>query len=232
MATSNQAIPHAPMTDLHAARVTGCAGPWFYLANPADTNAAPSRALCAASCLLAPVEGDLVLYSAPQPLPVMAGTSPSGHRAAYIVAVLARAEANTGRLTLPGGAAIEASNGNVRMVGGQVGLCGRNDVAIETPALQVTTVVTHLRTSRLEATATMLRGQIGSIELMASRVTSTLGRVWQTMQDSFRQVSGVDDTRAGRVRLQVAQQAHIQARHVTLLAEEHVKIDGAKVDLG
>lgn len=229
---STQPLHHAPMTDLRAARVTGLAGPWYYLGHPADMAAHGDPALCAASCLLAPEEGDLVLYSAPQPLPIMAGASQACHRAAYIVAVLARADTDGGQIKLPGGASIEASDGNVRLMGERIDLCARRDVAVEAPAFEVRSVITRLRSSQLDATVTALRARLGSLDIMASRITAAFGRVWQTVQDSFRHVTGVDDTRAGRVRWQVAQQAHMQARHVTLLADDHVKIDGARLDLG
>lgn len=229
---ATQTLHQFPMSDLRAARVTGVAGPWFFLADPADTGTSVDRALCAASCLLTPVQDDFVLYSAPQPVPAMTGAGLAGHRAAYIVAVLFRANADAGRIDLPGGAAIEASNGNMRMVGEQLELSARSDIAIDTPAIDIHSVVASLRASQVDTTAAALRARLGSMDLMASRVTATFGRVWQTMQDSFRQVAGLDDTRAGRVRWQVATQTHVQARHITLLAEEHVKIDGAKVDLG
>lgn len=229
---STQAMHHTLLTDLRTARVTGLAGPWYYLGHFGDNSVPADRALCAASCLLQPEEGDLVLYSAPQPLPVMTGASPAGHRASYIVAVLARAESNAGRLRLPGGAAIESADGNMRLVGDQLGLNGRREIAVDTPALNVRSVIARLRASGLDATSTSIRVTFGTLNMMGSRITATCGRVWQTMQDSFRQVAGVDDTRAGRVRWQVAQQAHVQARHVTLLADEHVKIDGARLDLG
>jgi hypothetical protein len=45
-------------------------------------------------------------------------------------------------------------------------------------------------------------------------------------------LENLDETRAGRMRLQVAERFHLKARHASVIAEGQVKIDAEKIDLG
>ena len=45
-------------------------------------------------------------------------------------------------------------------------------------------------------------------------------------------MENLDETRAGRVRLQVKDRFHLTSRHASVIAEGQVKIDAEKIDLG
>jgi hypothetical protein len=72
----------------------------------------------------------------------------------------------------------------------------------------------------------------GTISTVAQQMTSTVGRLIQRARDSVRWIDNADETRAGRVRMQVEERMHVTARHATILAEGQVKIDADKIDLG
>jgi hypothetical protein len=203
------------------ATVTGRADKWFFL-NAAE--ATVERALRADSCLIEPDCGDTVL--------VCNGGAMGANTASYILAVLVRAEAASASLILPGGVALNTDRGNLQVNAVRVELNASDSVALEAPTIAMSGLSGKLKFHRLTSSIQEVQASFGVVNTLAQSVTSTIGRLVQKTRDSFRWTENVDETRAGRMRLQVEERFHLKAKHATLLAEGQVKIDGAKIDLG
>lgn len=200
--------------------VSGCADDWFFVDGVNGGNGC-QRALRAASCLLEPQLGDTVLLCTGG-----AGVAP------YILAILARASSSGGTLTLPGGGAIVSDDGRLRLAARRVELAADECVTLAAPRLEVLAADGELRFAHLGASAKTLDARVGVLSLVASSVTSSVGRLVQKARDCFRFTENLDETRAGRLRLKVDGRYQLDAGHAAILAEGLVKIDGEKIDLG
>ena len=192
------------------ATVRGRVGQWFFF----DAGSgAVQQALRAQSCLIEPDCGDTVL--------ACAGDDKS---AAYILAVLTRADAASATLALPGGAALHTDRGALRVEAAQV--------ALHAPEIVMEGARGEMRFERVDASIRYLHAGLGAVSTVAQQITTTAGRLIQRARDSLRWIDNADETRAGRVRVRVDERMHVSARHATILAEGQVKIDASKIDLG
>ncbi len=180
----------------------------------------------AASCLLEPRVGDLVLIIAPD-------DDPGG----YILAVLERPEAGAGPaiLSAPGGGdlAIRAPAGRVRIEAGEgLELC--------TPAaLELRADETRLQSRSvklfIDECAAMIRSAFASltklthvgevVELLVSRFT-------QHSEHSTRVIAGLDHTQAEDVDLRAGNNVHVRSERTVVNGREVVKLDGGQIHLG
>jgi hypothetical protein len=199
---------HQPLPALRSAMITGQADKWFFLGG--DNAATGERALRAESCLLQPELGDTVL--------VCSGVVVGVTTVSYVLAVLSRTDPQQGALMLPGGATLTADNGSLSIAARQIDLAGQQALKLQAPQLAITAV---------QASMTF-----NSLNTIAQTITTTVGRLLQRATDSFRWTQNLDESRAGRMRLQVSERLHIKAKHASMIAEGQVKIDGEKIDLG
>lgn len=211
---------------LVCATVTGQADKWFFLGDIDSQNqgALVERALRADSCLIAPECGDTVL--------VCKGVAVGVTAVSFILAVLFRAHPSSGVLELPGGAKICANNGGLALVATEIEIEGQSAVAITAPRVKVVAFSGDLQFKKLRTSILDLRGVMGNVITVTQNMTSTVGRLVQKATDSFRWTENLDESRAGRMRLQVAERFHLKSRHASVIAEGQVKIDGQKIDLG
>jgi hypothetical protein len=202
---------------LVSATVTGQADKWFFLGGA-------ERALRADSCLIAPECGDTVL--------VCKGVTVGVTSVPYILAVLSRAHPSRGVLALPGGAAVSAEEGRLSFNATEIAVQGHQSVSISSPRIAMQAAEGDMQFVNLRTSIKNLRSVLGSVTTVAQNINSTVGRLLQKATNSFRWTEGLDETRAGRMRLQVAERFHLKARHASVIAEGQVKIDAEKIDLG
>ncbi len=205
---------------LVSATVTGQADKWFFLGGSEGAD----RALRADSCLIAPECGDTVL--------VCKGVTVGVTSVPYILAVLSRAHPSHGVLALPGGAAITAADGRLSFTATQIAMEGAQSVSVSAPRVDMKAVEGDMQFVSLRTSIKDLRGVLGSVTTVAQSINSTVGRLLQKATNSFRWTENLDETRAGRMRLQVAERFHLKSRHASVIAEGQVKIDAEKIDLG
>ena len=227
---NNSVLQASPAADssigLVCATVTGQADKWFFLCgiDLQGQETLVDRALRADSCLIAPECGDTVL--------VCKGVAVGVTAVSFILAVLSRAHPSSGVLELPGGAKICASNGGLALVATEVGIEGQSAITITAPRVKVAAAAGEVQFNSLRASILELRCVLGNVTTVAQSMTSTVGRLVQKATDSFRWTENLDESRAGRMRLQVAERFHLKSRHASVIAEGQVKIDGQKIDLG
>ena len=206
--TSQTLDAHQSVLGLRSAVIAGQADKWFFLSS--DQAANGERALRAESCLLQPESGDTVL--------VCSGVAVGVTSVSYILAVLSRTEPQQGALMLPGGASLKADNGNLSVAAKNIDLAGEQSLRLQAPQLAITAAQADMT--------------FNTLNTIAQNITTTVGRLLQKARDSFRWTQNLDESRAGRVRMQVAERLHIQAKHASVIAQGQVKIDGEKIDLG
>lgn len=199
------------------ATIAGRVGTWFFLSGASPE---PERAQRAASCLIEPERGDKVLVSH------------AGDGSAYILAVLSRVEPDKAELVLPGGVALNAEAGALTVQARKIDLQASEDATIQAPSVTLGGIQGTVRFQRLETAAQTLRAHFGAVHGLAQSVTTVVGRLVQRVGDSLRWIDEVDETRAGRVRMQVQDRFDVEARHASMHAAGQVKIDGEKIDLG
>lgn len=213
------------------ATVTGAAGAWFFL----DGSTRPDRALRAESCLLAPEVGDLVLvnmHNSTANSDALNSVSLLGS-APFILAVLSRPQSVSGVLMLPGGSRLVAGEGgNFQVVANTIQLDASASLGLAAPELKVRSVRAELMFGHLITMAQAVQARLGSLHCIAQNATSVVSRLVVRAVNSFRQIEQLDDSRSGRVRMQVAERFALQAGHASVQAKGHVKIDGEKIDLG
>jgi hypothetical protein len=168
----------------------------------ADSSGRYLRAKRAAACLLAPEAGDVALFY-------------EGPRGAFILSVLEKA----------GEASTLSFSGDVRLVsGGKAAISGRE--------VDVSGVSGTVRFVDLSVTSKGLKLSLDKTVCLARTVESTLGNVVQRMKYCFRQVSEVETLKAGSVRQFIADRFYQRSRNTAILADERVKVDGDKIELG
>ncbi len=188
------------------------------------TESGPHVCQSAASCLVRPENGDMVLVAMP------------GHpkETAYILAVLERAETDTVmEIDLRSGARLEAKNGTVAIEAG-TGLRLSAGVQLEVSAQKISIVsdaahwLTHtfsLLGKTVEAVCSVLRE--------SSKERETVSETWtQRLGDSYRHIEELDETQAGTSRTLARETALLHGRVSYVQAEEFVKLDGQEVHLG
>ncbi|MFO7561805.1 MAG: DUF3540 domain-containing protein [Enhygromyxa sp.] len=180
----------------------------------------------AASCLLEPQVGDLVLIIAPE-------DDPGG----YILAVLERPQAGAAPaiLSAPGGGdlAIRAPAGRVRVEASE-GLELRTPAALELHADE-TRLQSRSVKLFIDECAAVIRSAFASLtklthvgevfELLVSRFT-------QHSDHSTRVIAGIDHTQAEEVDLRAGNNVHVRSERTVVNGREVVKLDGGQIHLG
>ena len=201
---------------LSCALVTGRSGEWLLLGPPAPV----ARARRAESCLLDPERGDMVLLCHGQP------------GSAYIIAVLSRPRAADATLTVPARTTLRAAGGELRIEAARIGIDAAEALDLSSPELRASALRGDLSFERLHTCVAEVEARFGVVSTLARRISTTALRMVNKARDSFRWIGGVDETRAGRMRLRVDARLHVEAEHAELKARGRVHIDGEHIDLG
>lgn len=211
---------------LHIATVTGRADKWVFVGGPSEP------ALRAESCLLEPDTGDLVLVCPALPaMPPTEGVAASVS-VPYVLAVLSRAPSSSATLTLPGGARIDTTGGEMKLSATHIALDGRERVSTATQELALESVTATLSTCHANTRIGTLDAGIDRLTLVARSFVSTIGRLIVRAKDSTRWIDGTDELRASHARWRVSEDAHLNTRNTTLVSEAITRIDGSKIELG
>tara|TARA_R110000851_G_scaffold333533_1_gene515365 strand:- start:207294 stop:207953 length:660 start_codon:yes stop_codon:yes gene_type:complete len=201
---------------LGTATVTGMSGDHFLLSDP-DL----SRGQLAASCLLTPATGDTVLV-----------THAIDNSTCFILAILQRNDPDSGSLSLPGGTQLHANQAGLELQTRNLHLNSTSHLHLNSSTLDINAVHSNVRVKHWQSWFETIESCAVNVSFTAKTLSSQVGRLIQRLKESFRKTDGLDETRAGRVRVSVEDHHHIEAGHVTHTAKGFVKIDGQKIDLG
>jgi hypothetical protein len=145
------------------------------------------------------------------------------HRPGEGTRIVARAHgdlelATAGKLTLHGDAGVEIHSARALRV----------DVAeleARTRRAEIEAGDVELRAATSSVTLERLRTTVGVLEVRAQRIVERAGEV-------FREVKGLAQTRAGRIKLLAEHALDLVGRHAELRASEDVKVKGERIYLG
>lgn len=174
----------------------------------------------AASCLVDPGPGDRVLVA-------VLG------REAFVLAVLARDD---------GAAATTiAADGDVHLVarGGRVSIQGTEGVALSGAEVTASASRISLAADALDLAGRTLslvvdlaHTRVGAAKLVARTADAVLDRLFVRAERAFRQVEGLDQTRAGQIDIVAKDCALLRGEHTIVGADGMLKVDGEQVHIG
>lgn len=179
----------------------------------------PIAALKASGCLLVPGPGDLVL---------LAEVPPHG---AFLLNVLSQA-APGARLELPGDAEIQAPHGTLSLRAAHLELAGGASATLEAPRVQVRGEQGAVAFQSLKATLRTLDVVARTLALTADQVSRVVDRVTERVRHCIRWIDGWEEVRARALRLRVDERYLLQAQRAAILADEEVKVDAKRINLG
>lgn len=184
-----------------------------------ENEAAVYQGRRAASCLMEVAPGDMVLavVNGPQ---------------AWVVEVLERS--GQGRLTLrcDEGLELAAGEAGVRISGGRIDLAASREIRTASPAWTLETETAQVRAGSLNVVSRAVNGVLGRLRLAAAVAESTVGRLVQRARTALRAVEGLDRQRAGKLRVEVDEDWTLHAADAQLRAQEKIRMDAKKIDLG
>jgi len=177
----------------------------------------------AASCLLDPEPGDVVLaYLGGQSVRSgqagqdgRGGPGWQGGQRAYVLSVLEKAEPSS-TLSFPGDVSLKSP--------GRASLSGRE--------LDMSAVSGSLSFVDLSVASSSLRMRLNKAVCLARSVETTVGSLVQRLTRSFRQVAETETLRAGAVRQFITDRFFQRSGNATILADGKVKVDADKIELG
>jgi|GEM_PF-4884762 len=184
-----------------------------------ETEIAVYPARRAASLLMEVAPGDLVLA-------VVSG------RQAWAVEVLERASDSRPTLRCDAGLEIAAGAEGLRVAGARLEFEAALEISSSSPAWTLETETARVRVSSLSLVGRAVNAALGRLRLAASVADSVVGRLTQRAKTALRTVDGLDRHRAGKLRVEVAEDWTLHAANAQLKAKGKVRVDGEKIDLG
>jgi hypothetical protein len=175
----------------------------------------------AASCLIEPEPGDLVLVAG------------DGREHVYILAVLERAGDGPARLSVEGDLAIQVRRGHFSVSSSHgIDLVTATDVKIAGSGLDVRAERGRVFLAELSYIGGKILAQAERVKLLAGIFDSVLERFAQKVKRSYRVVEEMDHLRSGQISYRAEKNMDLRARNALLTAEELVKLDGDQIHLG
>jgi len=180
------------------------------------------RARTAASCLLAPDQGDQVLLSE------------DNFGRTYVLAVLERPEGSAeNRLSLTGPTRLEVTGGDLTLTAENgIGLASPAHIGLASAELQVQAARAEMGLEEAHLAGRSLSASIETIRTVARRMDSFVAHWVQRMSSCFRYVREHDETQAASARQLVEGTLTVQTGNSVHTAEGHVKIDAEQIHLG
>jgi hypothetical protein len=166
----------------------------------------------AAGCLLQPEAGDEVFC---------AGTEDGRY---YILSVLTRADSQA-LAHLSAGDHVEWKGLTCRVDFKESIECRAPRTELTTDRAQATFDQASLLGGRLACTVRSMRLVANNVELKAGSILERAGRV-------YRRIADFEESQIGRVRMLVEDVFFVKAKNAKLKADQHVSVNGEKIELG
>ncbi|MFO0587747.1 MAG: DUF3540 domain-containing protein [Polyangiaceae bacterium] len=174
----------------------------------------------AASCLLAPEEGDEVLLAV---VP---------DRGVFVLAVLERA-GDGARLQVDGDLEIQAASGRVVIAAKDgVDLVSTGRIGITSDTMHLTSRAAEIVLDNLSVLGAALQARVTQVKVVAESIDQAAGRLTQRLQRAYRFVAEMEQVRAGRVDIAAEKTVNVHAENTVVTAAELVKVDGGQIHLG
>lgn len=187
----------------------------------ARTEEGEHRARRAASCLLEPEVGDLVLLA----------VATDGR--SYVLAVLEREEGAAGSIVADGDLTIKLGKGRFAVAAQEgVELVSGKDVSVVSGDLRVNAVDGTVALTRLSFLGDVVRAEIAKAKVLAGSFDTIAERISQKVKRAYRIVEETDHLRAEAVDYVAKKTMSLRGQNALVTAEELVKVDGDQIHLG
>lgn len=178
------------------------------------------RARRAVSCLVEPIERDVVLVAV------------AASAAAWVLSVLERDAAPT-RLAVDGDLEIATSVGRVSIAAQHgIDLASPRDVTLVAGALHATAVEGSLSIDTLTMLASLVRAEIERVKASGAAIDVAFDRSSERLGNAYRSVEGLDQVKAGRIEYAAKESLALHGENALVTADELVKIDGEQIHVG
>lgn len=174
----------------------------------------------ATSCLIAPALGDTVLLAT------------DGDRA-WIIAVLERVEAGPLAIESEQDIVIKSGAGKLSLQAAQgISIASDARLELQADALQLRAREGNILVEQLTWLGKSALAHLGRVEWVGNMLEAVSERMRITTRQSFREVEGLEQVRAGMLDQRVEGTATLHADNTIISARELVKLDGGQVHLG
>lgn len=186
-----------------------------------ETEGGEISAKRAASCLLEPAPGDMVLVAI------------ASADQAYVLAVLEREEGAPGRISVDGDLDVELRRGRFRVTAEEgVTLASAKDVSVVGSGVNVRAITSEVALQSLSFLSTVVRAEVEKAKLLAGSLDSVLDRLSQRVKRAYRVVEESDHLRATRVDYVAKETMGLHGANTLVTAEELVKLEGEQIHVG
>lgn len=186
-----------------------------------ETDSGEIEAKRAASCLLEPAPGDMVIVAT------------GGAGQAYVLAVLEREEGAPGRIVLDGNLDLQVRRGRFAVAADEgVALVSPKDVSVVSSSVNVRAITGEVALQTFSFLSTFVRAEVEKAKLLAGSLDSVLDRFSQRVKRAYRVVEESDHLRAERVDYAAKETMSLHGGNTLVTAEELVKLDGEQIHVG
>jgi ethanolamine utilization microcompartment shell protein EutS len=174
----------------------------------------------AASCLLEPFAGDLVLLAMPE-------------GGCYVLAILRREEGAPSRIAAEGDLELSAPKGKVVVAAGEgIDLLTPKEASVIADRLSLRAADVTAVLDRLSYLGSAVRAELGKLRVAASKIDGFFERTLQRVKRSYRFVEEIDQVRAKQIDMTAEGSVRVHAESVVVTADGLCKIDGEQIHLG
>lgn len=175
----------------------------------------------AASCLLRPEIGDLVLVSGPD----------SGRL--YLTAVAEQADTRTSRLDVSGDVTLASERGAVNIESAtQISLQGREGLRMDAPQLEIDADKADCRVGRLAYSGEEVEARVLGIRVIGRVYEAIVERLVHLSKTAFRMTEGIDQVRASHIDYQATEMARLHGKNTVVTAQDLIKADASQIHMG
>ncbi len=180
---------------------------------------AVKRARKAASCLIQPAPGDLVLLA----------STPDQD---FIISVLARAEETPLQISSDAELAIEAGGKLTLSARGGVEVATGRGISLLSQKIDLHSMEASINVDAASYLGTSLRARVRGIRLVAESIHSLAETAIYHARRLFRRVEDIEQVEAASIDYRASEAISLSGRHLLGTAAELVKFDGEQIHLG
>ncbi|MEZ4309135.1 MAG: DUF3540 domain-containing protein [Polyangiaceae bacterium] len=137
------------------------------------------------------------------------------------------------RLSAPHGRVVLAAGTDVAVDAPRdITLTAGESASIDAPRASVRAADTRIEGADVTVVAERFSARVQKLAQHADRIEIAAGRILERARESFREVTELLQTRAGRARTVVDDAFHLQAKRTSIASKEDTSIDGKKILLG
>lgn len=173
------------------------------------------------SCLVYPELGDAVLVFLSE-----------NDNSSYIISVLCKSTSGSSTLRLPGGSIISTDRDQLKFEAGRIEISSKKSIGLSSPVLNVSAFISNIAIEFLRGKLNYAKAFCNKVSFAANIFKSSYDRIVQHSRYSSITVAETLSTKAGCVKTAVKNNSSLYASHVNVIAENCVRIDGEKIDLG